>query len=100
MGEVWRTKDTKLAREVAIKTLPKEFSKDADRLSRFDREAKLLPSLNHPNIAAIYGLEEHEGSRFLVLELVEGDTVADRQKGGLRSRDRSCKRAATARCPR
>ena len=78
MGEVWKAKDTKLGREVAIKTLPEEFAKDADRLARFEREAKLLASLNHPNIAAIYGLEESNGTRFLVLELVEGDTLADR----------------------
>ena len=82
MGEVWRARDTKLGREVAIKTLPEEFAKDADRLARFEREAKLLASLNHPNIAAIYGLEEHDGSRFLVLELVEGNTLADRLKRG------------------
>ena len=82
MGEVWRAKDTKLGREVAIKTLPEEFAKDADRLARFEREAKLLASLNHPNIAAIYGLEEYEGTRFLVLELVEGDTLADRLNRG------------------
>ena len=82
MGEVWRARDTKLGREVAIKTLPEEFAKDADRLARFEREAKLLASLNHPNIAAIYGLEEHAGVRFLVLELVEGDTLADRLSHG------------------
>ena len=82
MGEVWRARDTKLGREVAIKTLPEEFAKDADRLARFEREAKLLASLNHPNIAAIYGLEEHEGTRFLVLELVEGPTLEDRIKQG------------------
>ena len=69
MGEVWRARATKLGREVAIKTLPEEFAKDADRLARFERETKLLASLNHPNIAAIYGLEEHNGTRFLVLEL-------------------------------
>jgi serine/threonine protein kinase len=77
MGEVWKARDTKLGREVAIKTLPDEFAQDADRLSRFEREAKLLASLNHPNIAAIYGLEQHEGIHFLVLELVEGDTLAE-----------------------
>ena len=82
MGEVWRARDTKLGREVAIKTLPEEFAKDADRLARFEREARLLAALNHPNIAAIYGLEEHEGTRFLVLELVEGDTLADQIKRG------------------
>ena len=57
MGEVWRAKDTKLGREVAIKTLPEEFARDADRLARFEREARLLASLNHPNIAAIHGFE-------------------------------------------
>ena len=82
MGEVWRARDSKLGREVAIKTLPEEFAKDEERLARFEREAKLLASLNHPNIAAIYGLEEHNGTRFLVLELVEGDTLADRLKRG------------------
>ena len=82
MGEVWRARDQKLGREVAIKTLPEEFAKDEERLARFEREAKLLASLNHPNIAAIYGLEQHEGTRFLVLELVEGDTLAERLKRG------------------
>ena len=82
MGEVWRALDSKLGREVAIKTLPEEFAKDEERLARFEREAKLLASLNHPNIAAIYGLEEHNGTRFLVLELVEGDTLAERLKRG------------------
>src|SRR6516225_2580446 len=78
MGEVYRARDTKLKRDVAIKTLPDEFSHDADRLSRFQREAEVLASLNHPNIAAIYDLQEAEGARFLVLELVEGETLADR----------------------
>ena len=82
MGEVWRARDSKLGREVAIKTLPEEFAKDEERLARFEREAKLLASLNHPNIATIYGLEEDNGTRFLVLELVEGDTLADRLKRG------------------
>ena len=82
MGEVWRARDTKLGREVAIKTLPEEFAKDADRLARFEREAKLLASLNHPNIAAIHGFEEDNGTHFLVLELVEGDTLADQIKRG------------------
>ncbi len=82
MGEVWRAKDTKLGREVAIKTLPEEFAQDADRLARFEREAKLLASLNHPNIAAIHGFEEDNGTHFLVMELVEGDTLADRLKRG------------------
>ncbi len=82
MGEVWRARDSKLGREVAIKTLPEEFAKDEERLARFEREAKLLASLNHPNIATIHGLEEDNGTRFLVLELVEGDTLADRLKRG------------------
>ncbi len=77
MGEVWRARDTKLGREVAIKTLTEEFAKDEERLARFEREAKLLASLNHPNIGEIYGLGESEGMRFLVLELVEGDTLEE-----------------------
>jgi serine/threonine protein kinase len=82
MGEVYQAKDTKLGRDVAIKVLPEEFARDADRVARFQREAKLLASLNHPNIAAIYGLEEAEGTHFLVMELIEGDTLRDRIKSG------------------
>ncbi len=82
MGEVWRARDSKLGREVAIKTLPEQFSKDEERLARFEREAKLLASLNHPNIATIHGFEEDNGTRFLVLELVEGDRLAERLKRG------------------
>jgi serine/threonine protein kinase len=82
MGEVFRAKDQKLGRDVAIKVLPEEFARDADRVGRFQREAKLLASLNHPNIAAIYGLEESDGTNFLILELVEGETLADRIKTG------------------
>jgi serine/threonine-protein kinase len=82
MGEVYQAKDRKLGRDVAIKVLPEEFAKDTDRVARFQREAKLLASLNHPNIAAIHGLEESEGTNFLVLELVEGQTLADRIKAG------------------
>jgi serine/threonine protein kinase/Tol biopolymer transport system component len=82
MGEVYQAKDLKLGRDVAIKVLPDEFAKDADRVARFQREAKVLASLNHPNIAAIYGLEQSEGTNFLVLELVEGETLADRIKTG------------------
>src|SRR5947209_10534732 len=78
MGEVYRARDLKLKREVAIKILPEEFSRDPDRVSRFQREAEVLASLNHQNIAAIYDLEEAEGSRFLVLEFVEGETLAER----------------------
>src|SRR5215468_4264455 len=74
MGEVWRAMDTKLNREVAIKVLPAAFAADPDRLARFTREAQVLASLNHPNIAAIYGVED----RALVMELVEGPTLAER----------------------
>src|SRR6202158_1768 len=74
MGEVYRAIDTKLGREVAIKILPEAFAEDTERLARFEREAKVLASLNHPNIAAIYGVEE----RALVMELVEGPTLAER----------------------
>ena len=72
MGQVFRARDTKLDRDVAIKVLPEAFAHDADRLARFQREAKTLASLNHPNIAAIYGLEESGGMTALVMELVEG----------------------------
>src|SRR5512135_1050826 len=82
MGEVYRAEDTNLSRQVAIKVLPDGFAHDPERLARFEREAKLLASLNHPNIAAIHGLEEHEGKRFLVLELIEGQTLAERLKKG------------------
>src|SRR5215831_8605647 len=82
MGEVYRARDLKLKREVAIKILPDEFSLDADRVSRFQREAEVLASLNHPNIAAIYDLQEADDTRFLVLELVEGETLADQISRG------------------
>jgi serine/threonine-protein kinase len=82
MGEVYRARDTKLKREVAIKILPDEFSRDADRVSRFQREAEVLASLNHPNIATIHNLEEANGSQYLVLELVEGETLAERIRRG------------------
>ena len=78
MGEVYRARDAKLGREVAIKILPRLFISDPDRLTRFEREARVLASLNHPHIGAIYGLEEADGVRALVLELVEGETLADR----------------------
>jgi len=80
MGEVYQAHDTKLGRDVAIKVLPAAFAHDPERLSRFQREAKVLASLNHPNIAHIYGLEENAGSSYLVMELVPGDTLADRIK--------------------
>ncbi len=80
--DLWQARDTKLGREVAIKTLPEKFAKNEDRLARFSHEAKLLASLSHPSIAAIHGLEEHNGTRFLVLELVPGETLAGRLKRG------------------
>jgi len=82
MGEVYRARDTVLDREVAIKLLPEELSFDPERLARLEREAKLLASLNHPHIGAIYSLEEDEEVRFLGLELVEGDTLEDRLSQG------------------
>ncbi len=75
---MYRTRDTKLDRDVALKVLPEVFADDPERLARFQREAQVLASLNHPGIAAIYGIEEAEGTRALVLELVEGPTLADR----------------------
>src|SRR5262249_16645894 len=82
MGEVYRARDTKLKREVAIKILPEEFSVDPDRASRFQREAEVLASLNHPNISAIYDLQEASQTGLLVLELVEGETLAERIQHG------------------
>ncbi len=82
MGQVYQATDTKLKRQVALKILPEAFSADPERMARFQREAEVLASLNHPNIAAIYGLEEADGIRALVLELVEGPTLADRIKRG------------------
>src|SRR5262249_25276927 len=82
MGEVYRAVDTKLGREVALKILPPKFADDSSRLARFEREAHVLASLNHPNIAAIYGLEHVDGIRFLVLELVEGPTLSEHLKSG------------------
>ena len=78
MGQVYQATDTKLNRQVALKILPEAFATDPDRLARFQREAQVLASLNHPGIAAIYGLEESDGTRALVLELVEGPTLSDR----------------------
>ena len=78
MGQVYQATDTKLNRQVALKILPEAFATDPDRLARFQREAQVLASLNHPNIAQIHGIEEDEGTRALVLELVEGPTLADR----------------------
>jgi serine/threonine-protein kinase len=82
MGEVYRAQDTRLGRDVAIKILPAAFTFDPDRLARFDREARLLASLNHPNIATIHGVEERDGRLAIVMELVEGETLADRLARG------------------
>ena len=78
MGEVYRARDIKLGRDVAIKVVPAAFAQDADRMARFAREAQVLASLNHPNIAVIHGLED----RAIVMELVEGPTLADRLRAG------------------
>jgi serine/threonine protein kinase len=78
MGEVYRARDTKLNRDVALKVLPEVFARDVERMARFRREAQVLASLNHPNIATIYGLEDSNGNCALVMELVEGPTLAER----------------------
>src|SRR5712692_7463496 len=82
MGEVYRARDTVLDRHVAIKILPDAFTADPDRRARFEREARLLAALNHPHIGAIYGFEDREGIHALVLELVEGQTLAERLRAG------------------
>src|SRR5262245_23341775 len=82
MGEVYRAHDTKLGRDVAFKVLPDIFAGDADRLSRFQREAQMLAALNHPNIAQIYGVVESGQTRVIVMELVEGETLAARLTRG------------------
>src|SRR5687767_10076296 len=81
MGEVYRARDTRLGRDVALKILPEMFAADPERLARFEREAQVLASLNHPHIAAIHGLEESGSVRALVMELVEGETLAERIGG-------------------
>ena len=98
MGEVYRARDTKLDRDVALKVLPPAFTDDPDRLARFEREAKVLASLNHPNIGGIHGLEEADGIKALVLEYIDGPTLAERIAQGpipvdklSRSRNRSLK---------
>ena len=82
MGEVWLATDTRLGRDVALKTVPEAFTSDLGRLSRFEREARILAALNHPNIAQLYGLEEHGGHRLLVMECVQGEDLAHRLKRG------------------
>ena len=99
MGEVYRARDTKLGRDVAIKALPPQFAQDPDRLARFEREAKLLASLTHPNIAGIFGLEDIDGHRYLILEFVEGETLAQRLDHGTLTIDESlkiCRQVASA----
>src|SRR5258708_16491897 len=78
MGEVYKARDSKLGREVALKILPESFTHDPERLARFRREAQVLAALNHPHIGAIYGLDEANGQQFLVLELIDAGTLADR----------------------
>src|SRR5579863_3642688 len=82
MGEVYRARDTKLDRDVAIKVLPQVLARDPERLARFEREAKVLASLDHPNIGLIYGIVDSAASRALVLALIEGPTLADRLAAG------------------
>ena len=82
MGQVWRARDTKLGRDVAIKVLPASLTSDNERLARFSREAQVLGALNHPNIAAIYHVEETSNGPAIVMELVEGETLADRVARG------------------
>ena len=82
MGEVYLATDSKLDRKVAIKVLPETMTRDKERVARFEREAKLLASLNHPNIAAIHGFDDSDGVRFLVMEYVDGETLASHLKKG------------------
>src|SRR5262249_15406356 len=82
IGEVYRARDTKLKHDVTVKILPDEFAQDIDRVNRFQREAEVLASLNHPNIAGIYDFQHSGDAQFLVMELVEGETLADRIKRG------------------
>ena len=91
MGEVYRATDTKLNRDVALKVLPDAFAADRERMARFSREAQVLASLNHPNIATIHGLEETDGKQALVLELVEGEDLSERIKRGATPLEESLK---------
>ena len=100
MGEVYQAHDTKLGRDVAIKVLPEAFAHDPERLSRFQREAKMLASLNHPNIATIHGLEQSNGTSYLVMELVSGETLAERIKRDGRGSSRRSTGDLRSRSPR
>src|SRR5215472_16325111 len=82
MGEVWRARDTRLAREVAIKILPAKLSNDQDRLKRFEQEARATSALNHPNILTVYDVGTHEGTPYIVAELLEGQELRDRLNDG------------------
>src|SRR6266581_2978527 len=82
MGEVYRARDSRLNRDVALKILPESFTHDPERLARFRREAQILAALNHPHIGAIYGLDDANGTQFLVLELVDGESLDRRIKRG------------------
>src|SRR5262245_35636150 len=82
MGEVYRAKDPRLKRDVAIKVLPSSFSSDADRLRRFEQAAQTAGGLNHPNVTAVHGLGSHDGSPYIVTELLEGETLRARLSGG------------------
>ena len=90
MGEVYRARDTRLGREVAIKVLPERFARDPDRVARFEREARLLAALNHPGIGAIYGVEEVRLARCIVMELVPGETLAERIARGPMPLEEAC----------
>ncbi|HNX49593.1 MAG TPA: serine/threonine-protein kinase, partial [Thermoanaerobaculaceae bacterium] len=82
MGEVWRARDTRLGREVAIKVLPATVASDPDRLRRFEQEARATAALNHPNILAVFDIGTHDGSPYLVAELLDGETLRERLAGG------------------
>ena len=99
MGEVYRARDNKLQREVALKVLPKAFAQDPERVARFRREAQVLAQLNHVNIAAIYNLDQSGETHFLVMELALGETLRDRIKRGNQSRDRKGAVASPAEAP-
>ena len=82
MGEVYKAKDTRLGREVAVKVLPAEFAQDPERLRRFEQEARAAAALNHPNILVLYDIGTHEGAPYIVTELLEGETLRERLRGG------------------
>src|SRR5262249_8687734 len=88
MGEVYRARDTRLKRDVAIKVLPQEVARDAEHVARFNREAELLASLNHPNLASIYSLEEYAGQPCIVMELLDGESLRSRIERSAQSPDR------------